>query len=319
MDVDIDGDLDAAAIDEETRFLGPDTTDHLDVVPPSVAPGQARKKGKVEAGGKRLKRADSEVKKKKQVVYSDAEDADVDVDIAADEDDVFDESALSFADAQDDDFEPQHAPKRGGKPKVSSSTKSKAAKAKPLLAKGGKGKAGKEKEKEKEIMIKDERKLPPGSPLSTNQTLASNLFADDESSAPPPSAVENSAAVDHYNLQSTELTKKRKLPTIKKNKPAISAATSAPSQAAVPSKPPPPSEDVTKIIAPANQQRKPAALVGATDFDLRDKSVYAELFKGVRRLVMFYIYRCSWFSRLAAVLPGLASTGERRRKSDERS
>lgn len=286
MDVDIDGELDAAAIDEETRFLVPDAINQHTAPLPSVAPSQARKKGKVEVSGKRLKKADpgSEAIERKRAVYSDADDADVDIDDAADEDDAFEESALSFADAQDDDFEPQPAPKRSGKAKVSSSTKSKTAKVKPVLAKGGKGKAGKEKEKEKEIMIKDERKLPPGSPLlSTSQTQTSDLFADDESSIHPPSAVEHSAAADHSTLQLHELAKKRKLPTIKKNKQAASAATSTPSQSAtVPSKPPPPSDDTTKHIASANQQRKPAALMGATDFDLRDKSVYAELFKGVR-------------------------------------
>ncbi|OAX44650.1 hypothetical protein K503DRAFT_852508 [Rhizopogon vinicolor AM-OR11-026] len=279
MDVDVDGELDAAAIDEETRFLGPDATNHPAAAAPPVAPGQARKKSKADVSGKRLKRADTggEAKKKKQVVYSDADDAEVDVDDVPDEDDAFDDGALS---PQDDDFEPQPAPKRGGKAKASSSTKSKPAKAKPVLAKGGKGKAGKEKEKEKEIMIKDERKLPtPGSPPpSTSQTQSSNLFADDESSVPPPSTVEPSAAADHSTLPPPEPAKKRRLPTIKKNKPA---ATSTPSQStAAASKPPPPSDDMTKPIAPANQQRKPAALLGATDFDLRDKSVYAELFKG---------------------------------------
>ncbi|KAJ8584288.1 hypothetical protein M405DRAFT_866345 [Rhizopogon salebrosus TDB-379] len=152
--------------------------------------------------------------------------------------------------------------------------------AKPVLEKGSKGKAGKDKDKEKEIMIKDERKLAtPGSPLpSASQTQASNLFAEDESSVPPPSAVEPSAVADHSTLPPA---KKRKLPTIKKNKPAASGATSTPSQSTTaPSKPPLASDDMTKIVAPSNQQRKPAALMGATDFDLRDKSVYAELFKG---------------------------------------
>jgi len=295
MDVDIDGELDAAAMDEETRFLGPDATNQPAAAPSSVAPGQAQKKSKMTGTGKRLKKADpgGETKKKKQVVYSDADDAEVDIDDIADDGDTFDENALSFADAQDDDFEPQPVPRRSGKAKASSSTKSKAAKGKSVLVKGGKGKAGKEKEKEKEIMIKDERKLTtPGSPLqSSSQTQSSNLFADDESSVPPSSAVEPSVAADLSTLLPPEPAKKRKLPTIKKNNPATSATTSTPSQSATaPSKPPHPSDEMTKLIAPSNQQRKPAALMGATDFDLRDKSVYAELFKGVRELETFSIH-----------------------------
>ncbi|KAG1756775.1 uncharacterized protein EDB91DRAFT_1241823 [Suillus paluster] len=269
MDVDVDGELDA---DEETRFLGHDASDQFTATAP-VAPGQARKKSKADVSAKRLKRAGSGTgaKKKKQVVFSDAEDAEVDIDDLVEEDDFLDEP---FPDAEDDDFELETAPKRGGKAKASS-TKSKPAKAKPVLTKGSKAKAGKEKEKEKEIMIKDERKIPPSGIPSLQ---ASELFVDNESSAHPSSAVDPSAAPDQSTLPPPEL-KKRKLPTIKKNKPPASAATSSQSQS-IASKPPPSTDDVTKIGAAASQQRKAAGLMGAADFDLRDKSVYAELFKG---------------------------------------
>jgi len=280
MDVDVDGEMDVMATDEETRFLAPDAISQLAAAPPSVAPGQARKNSRVDVCGKHFKGTGpgNGAKKKKQVMFSDAEDAEVDINDVVDEDDVYDEP---FADDPDDDFEPEHPPKRSGKANASSSTKSKTAKVKPPLAKGGKGKAG--KEKDKGIMIKDERKLHSPPSLSTAQTQASDLFADDQSSAPQPSVGEPSAAPDHSTLPPPEPPKKRKLPTIKKNKPPGSATTSTlPQSATLPPKPPPPTDDVTKIIAPLNQQRKPAGLSGATDFDLRDKSVYAELFKGVR-------------------------------------
>jgi len=113
----------------------------------------------------------------------------------------------------------------------------------------------------------------------TAHSQVSDLFADDESSIHPPLVVDPSVPPDQAALPPPEL-KKRKLPTIKKNKPSTSAATSTQSQsAAAPSKPPPSTDDVTKIGAP-HPQRKAAGLMGAADFDLRDKSVYAELFKG---------------------------------------
>lgn len=194
--------------------------------------------------------------------------------------------------------------------------------AKPVLAKGSKGKAGKDKDKEKEIMIKDERKLAtPGSPLpSASQTQASDLFAEDESSVPPPSAVEPSAVADHSTLPPSEPAKKRKLPTIKKNKPAASGATSTPSQSTTaPSKPPLASDDMTKIVAPSNQQRKPAALMGATDFDLRDKSVYAELFKGVRRLDIFAFIHTYHFPGWRQYSPVWSQQERKGRRTPERA
>jgi hypothetical protein len=277
VDVDVDGEVDA---DEETRFLAHGPTDlHTTAGTTPVAPGQARKKIKVEVSAKRIKTAGSVTgaKKKKQALSSDAEDAEVDIDDLMDEDDPLDEP---FPDVEDEDFEHEAAPKRSGKAKSFLSAKNKPTKVKLVLGKGGKPKVG----KEKEIMIKDERKIPPSDTLSistsiTAQSQVSDLFADDESSVHPPSVVDPSAVPDQSALPPPDL-KKRKLPTIKKNKPSASAATSVQSQsAAAPSKPPPSTDDVTKIGAP-HPQRKAAGLMGAADFDLRDKSVYAELFKG---------------------------------------
>jgi hypothetical protein len=289
MDVDVDGEVDA---DEETRFLahGP-TVLHATTSTAPVAPGQARKKGKGDVSAKRIKTIVSVTgaKKKKQAVLSDAEEAEVDIDDLMDEDDFLDEP---FPDVEDEELEHETAPKRGGKAKSSLSAKNKPTKVKLVLGKGGKPKVG--KEKEKEIMIKDERKIPPSDTLSvstsvTAQSQVSDLFADDESSVHPPLVVDPSAVPDHSALPPPEL-KKRKLPTIKKNKPSASAAASAQSQsAAAPSKPPPSTDDVTKIGAP-HPQRKAAGLMGAADFDLRDKSVYAELFKGVGAALMIFLH-----------------------------
>ncbi|KAG2349903.1 hypothetical protein BDR05DRAFT_955738 [Suillus weaverae] len=280
MDVDVDGEVDA---DEETRFLAPDPMDqHTTAGSAPVAPGQARKKSKADVSTRRTKMAGSVTgAKKKQAAFSDAEDAEVDIDDLVDEDDFLDEP---FPDVEDEGFEHEAAPKRGGKAKAFPSTKSKPTKVKLVLGKGSKPKAGKEKEKEKEIMIKDERKIPPSDTLSvsnsiTAQSQASDLFTNDESSIHPPPVVDPSVAPDQSALPPPEL-KKRKLPTIKKNKSSASAAASAQSQSATAlSKPPPSTDDVTKMGAP-HPQRKAAGLMGAADFDLRDKSVYAELFKG---------------------------------------
>lgn len=285
MDVDVDGEVDA---DEETRFLAHGPIDlHAATGTAPVAPGQTRKKSKADVSTKRSKTAVSVSggKRKIQAVFSDAEEAEVDIDDFVDEDDFLDDP---FPDVEDEELEPEAAPKRVGKAKASSSAKNKPTKVKLVLGKGGKPKVGKEKEKEKEIMIKVERKIPPSDTLSvstsiTAQSQVSDLFADDESSVHPPSVVDSSVVSDHSALPPPEL-KKRKLPTIKKNKSSASAATSAQSQsAAAPSKPPPSTDDMTKIGAP-HPQRKAAGLMGAADFDLRDKSVYAELFKGVGQL-----------------------------------
>ncbi|KAG2063816.1 hypothetical protein BDR04DRAFT_1146173 [Suillus decipiens] len=279
MDVDVDGEVDA---DEETRFLAYDPMDqHTAAGTAPVASGLARKKSKVDINVKRTKAASSVTgaKKKRQAVFSDADDAEVDIDDLVDEDDFLDEP---FPDVEDEALKTETAPKRGGKGRVSLSAKRRPTKVRLVLAKGGKSKAG--KEKEKEIMIKDERKILPPDTMSastsvTAQSQVSDLFADDESSVHPPSVVDPSAAPDQSALPPPEL-KKRKLPTIKKNKPSTSTTTSAQAQSTtVPSKPPPSTDDATKIGAP-HPQRKAAGLMGAADFDLRDKSVYAELFKG---------------------------------------
>ena len=85
--------------------------------------------------------------------------------------------------------------------------------------------------------------------------------------------------------------KKRKLPTIKKNKSAASTgpATPATTTATTVAKPAPPPASKAGTGAlegsilplPTPSARKPAALAGQTDFDLRNQDVYNLLFKNV--------------------------------------
>ena len=78
--------------------------------------------------------------------------------------------------------------------------------------------------------------------------------------------------------------KKRKLPTIKKNKSAASAGPVTPSTASTVAKPAPPpapkggSSILDGSLLPA---RKPTASTGPADFDLRNQDVYNALFKNV--------------------------------------
>lgn len=90
--------------------------------------------------------------------------------------------------------------------------------------------------------------------------------------------------------------KKRKLPTIKKNKGPGSAGPATPSSVAIPSKPVI-STGAQKLgggesgkVPPVavGKTRKPAATVGNADFDLRNASVYADLFKTVRSSVSIF-------------------------------
>lgn len=82
--------------------------------------------------------------------------------------------------------------------------------------------------------------------------------------------------------------KKRKLPTIKKNKSAASTGPATPttSTATTVAKPAPPpaSKAVTGTLEGSIlplPMRKPAALAGQADFDLRNQDVYNSLFKNV--------------------------------------
>lgn len=212
-------------------------------------------------------------RKTRQVVWTD------------DEDDEADPLDLTTMDPDDDDFEPEPSSSKG------SAAKAKAPKA---SVKSGRGKT---KVEEKDIVIRDERKLPPPDPLapkdkpstSSRAPLKRALSSDDHvEGAGATSMAAVTTADPNAKVEDTDppLPKKRKLPPIKKNKPSTAPTTPgiAKPLAVVPK------ADGTTIAKDPNgpvgvAARKPAAAMGATDFDLRDASVYASLFNKVRLFV----------------------------------
>ena len=157
----------------------------------------------------------------------------------------------------DDDFEPEpdHGlNKKGVKPRGVK-----------LLIGGAKGKAA--KKEEKEITFRDERKLPP-----TAHTAPEFSKRVDEGSKPPDPLDE-------------PILKKRKLPPIKKNKPAGGTSTGSSTPAA--SKPSVAvSVEKKETLTPAltSNQVGTRKLAGASsDINLLDSSVYSELFRSAVR------------------------------------
>ncbi|KAI0928918.1 hypothetical protein AcW1_006017 [Taiwanofungus camphoratus] len=287
VDIDIEGDAD------DTRFLPPT------VLPTSVSPAPTTKtttkrassqvsnqsKSKVGSKGVALGSSKSTGRRSKRtVVWTDDED---------EEQGSIDAGQIMAPD--DEDFTPEPAPPQ---PKKGATTsKVKAGKA-GAGAKGGKGKIKKEKE-EKEFYMKDERKLPPQTVSSTAKEASSSatahakrpLHKDDEvdSATHTPSVattdVQDIATVDSKTKDVTPPPpKKLKLPTIKKNKlPAANSTT--PSTPSAPLKPTHTTSekelDTTTLppITPGSiAARKLMTPAGNADFDLRDKSVYAQLF-----------------------------------------
>ncbi len=246
VDVDIDGDI------EDTRFLP--EPHHGTSRSISPAPAKRRLSGAAasssKARGKEAKSSKSKTSTKKprrQVVWTD------------DEDDDFDDPEVVVTD--DDDFDPE--------PDYSSSKKS--VKGKVGKTNTGKpsarSKGGREKD-EKEIVFRDERRLPTTAsdpsrrPKAHDEVPVSNAFTAD--------------ITDEASLP-----KKRKLPTIKKNKPSTAGST-APSTPSAPKPLPAVVEksQTSRTPAPTSNQvgtRKPAG--ASADINLLDSSVYSELFK----------------------------------------
>ena len=130
------------------------------------------------------------------------------------------------------------------------------------------GKGATVKKEDKEITFRDERKVvqpPAADPV--------RRVKEEESARSTPDPLDE------------PIPKKRKLPTIKKNKPAGSTSTgpSTPTPAklptAAPAKKEEPAPTTTLTPAPTSNQvgvRKPAG--ASTDLNLLDSSVYSELF-----------------------------------------
>ncbi|KAL0954770.1 hypothetical protein HGRIS_003720 [Hohenbuehelia grisea] len=165
--------------------------------------------------------------------------------------------------------------------------------------KGGKSAAtssrrkGKVKEAPQEIMMKDERKVPPRRisaaaqdkpPVGIKRSRLKEIKSDDvdvgqgsigSSEDPPLSATEESSLPKE---SAPPPLKKPKLPTIRKTKLAGSGGPSTPVSASKPSQGAKPVVD-EKLATTSSVPRKPAAFAGNADFDLRNPSVYSELFK----------------------------------------
>ncbi|KAF9246522.1 hypothetical protein BU15DRAFT_70603 [Melanogaster broomeanus] len=278
MEVDVDRDVEPAdCVADDNRFLAEDVQP-LDVPirDASSSPSYHVKKGKAESVKKRKKSASisAATTKKRHIVYSDNDEADIDIEADFTEDDLLDDTALPLVDNSDDDFEVDSVPQRGAsKVKARGTSKSKSGKGATGMLKGTKGKGSREKDKDKDkgILMKDERKL------------VSDLFASDEAAAM--SATTSAASVPDLtpsqsakDLTDPSIAKKRKLPTIKKTKTPGTINTVTPSSTA-PKQPPPPAQELAKPPLPTAEQRK-QALTGVRDLNLGDSKVYAELFKG---------------------------------------
>ncbi|KIM65256.1 hypothetical protein SCLCIDRAFT_537052 [Scleroderma citrinum Foug A] len=175
-----------------------------------------------------------------------------------------------------------------------STAKRRASVTKGKLAASSRTKAKSTKSKgEKEIFIKDERKLPAPTASTSRassiaaQTHSSDLTANDEAvSTTTTQTLADPATVrpaTDKGPTDPPVPKRRKLPTIKKNKlqgtAGTTATSSAPSTAGKPPPLSPSTDDLVKPPVPAIQQRK-TALSGTQDLDLSNHQVYASLFKG---------------------------------------
>lgn len=218
-------------------------------------------------------------KKQKRRVVSSDEGEDVVIDSDVDEPDADDD----VEDEDEDILEADSTAKRRA-----SVTKGKLAASSRTKAKSTKSKG------EKEIFIKDERKLPAPTASTSRassiaaQTHSSDLTANDEAvSTTTTQTLADPATVrpaTDKGPTDPPVPKRRKLPTIKKNKlqgtAGTTATSSAPSTAGKPPPLPPSTDDLVKPPVPAIQQRK-TALSGTQDLDLSNHQVYASLFKGV--------------------------------------
>ncbi|KZT70119.1 hypothetical protein DAEQUDRAFT_764869 [Daedalea quercina L-15889] len=230
----------------------------------SPAPTKSsRRSGKSERRGSTAS-SSRQKRKMRQVVWTDDEDEDADP------------LGLTAMDPDDDEFEPEPAVSKR------SAGKTKATKANPKLSRT------KAKVEEKEIVIRDERKLLPSeSPVPKDKPSTSRLpLKRAPSSDEIPGGNSATAALDvpedtAANTEEAEPPppKKRKLPPIKKNKTSTVPSTPAvakPATNAPKVDTPTPSKDPNGPVGVA--ARKPAASMGAADFDLRDANVYAQLF-----------------------------------------
>ncbi|KAJ8489676.1 hypothetical protein ONZ45_g13476 [Pleurotus djamor] len=248
----------------DSRFLATTTTTTTTTASPEEIPSSSR------ATTSRKARPARPVKRPRVVKTSDEEDDFID----SNNGDFGEEPQASNSD--EDDFSDEPAERN--------------VKGKPTLRKGGKGSKPRQKAKPKAkapsdtVMMKDERRSnqprtndpPPGTKRSRPKESGqdSTGIVDDTSNVPPTPAgvVETS-----QEPVKPPPPKKLKLPTIKKIKSAPGQGSSASS---TPNKPPNQAKPSPNDPRSATSSSvRPAMYVGMADFDLRNPSVYSELFK----------------------------------------
>lgn len=266
VDVDIE-----AEEEEETRFLPPSQS-------VSVSPHpNSRSKRKPQTSSRSKAKSDSRSgssrperkTRRAPIVWSDS----------SDEDGEF-VDAGRIMDPEDEDFAPEPSQPK----KAASSTKPRNGK----LVVSGKSNRGASKKEEKEFAIRDERKLPaPTASMSKEKqplpsTSNKRPAPKEEDHAVPATLDASEKAQPESSITAEDPVppppKKRKLPPIKKNKTTTpstpsTARPAAPAAKKEPPAPPPPATPSTDTSV-----RKVAATANHADFDLRDKSVYAQLF-----------------------------------------
>lgn len=285
-EVDADMNIDIEADPDDTRFLPPPFASTSASPPPltkaskrstSSAPSKARGKSATSSSSRSSAR-----KPKRTVVWTDSE-----------EDGEEYQDAGQVMDPEDEDFSPEPRPTTSKKAAAT-------AKVKHGKLTTGKGTKNNAKKNDKEIVIRDERKIPPPATSTPKEKpsmptgskrpppkdededmdidVSGTTRADspDKSKVAPPTKLEDPAPPP---------LKKRKLPTIKKNKTSTAPSTPSTAKPSISDE----KKDATTTATTASTlvgvaARKPAATAGNADFDLRDKSVYAQLFNKVRSL-----------------------------------
>ena len=245
LDADAEGEEDIDVVEEDTRFLP-------QAIQPKGKPTPKSSKSKSRAGSS-VPRRRSSGKAKRTVIYSDDEDED-DYDAEGER-----------VDPDDGDYEIEPAPKKVIIPGKS---------------KGAAGRAVKAK-LDKPITMKDERRAP-ASAITTPATSSQGtkrIRAKDEDDVkgggPSTNVSDGTSSITGKEPEPTPPIKKRKLPPIKKNKSTTGSTANSTPSTKPPVRPTPEKKDDISLI------RKPAAPAANQDFDLRDASVYAQLFTKV--------------------------------------
>ncbi|KAI0082806.1 hypothetical protein K474DRAFT_1654983 [Panus rudis PR-1116 ss-1] len=250
-DIDVYGGTEDGGADEiiDTRFLPPEASTSKPSRPTTKRTKSSRSVSKTSEPPPKKKAA----KAKRAVVYSD------------DEEEEFQHHETDIAVDDDEDFEVDTSSKKKNVTLVAKG------RTKGIIAtKTGKGRGAKEKAVDKEITFRDERKLPPSSSTAADASISKRVRPEDALDSNTPS-----------NEREPEPTppppKKRKLPTIKKNKPSTAAGAGGSSASTPSAKPSLPNKDSTTAV-PIPLVRKTTQAAATSDFDLRNKDVYAQLF-----------------------------------------